>query len=460
MRLPAEPLTAQDVEEAARTLAAPLFDAWVELRLRAGLRQPFGRAEGRLGTWLQRFRPPSRPRVPNGDILLLVTSRNPGLRTFGPLLSHANEWGGRVVCLATEDAFGQQVGSSAALHMARLSQWGGFLGPVGRLRIASEARRLISESRHGKAFAPLAETWRLRVIMERILRHHAIAYDAIRQVRPKLVVALSFANGIERQFLNEARSQNIVTLSVQQGLVEPREIHFRQLHGDYFAAWGEATKTWLPAQDPPRVHVVGSGWIDSMKTAPAARAGVLFVDSVKTAERLEGATGIRKLLARWADAIRQLPMDLPVRVKLRPGYGSEDYHRQWPAEILQRVSFLPGQAAFIEAAQGSQVVVGGNSTASVEAVLAGTPVVIDGAIASSAPPLFAPLRLAVATDGEDLGKKIKLHVEHPFVPEPHELETLVAHRGRAAQTFAHLVATLASHPPRDASPDRPPATSS
>jgi hypothetical protein len=198
------------------------------------------------------------------------------------------------------------------------------------------------------------------------------------EAKPRLLLLADDVHPRGRVLAGLARGLSIPSVNLQNGITggEYEDYGFIPLAADYFAAWGEVSRSWMVAKGtaPDRVPVCGSPRFESIMKlyrdiAPAKEAKM---DTVLLLTSPFAPAEVAKIVQMVGEVIASRP-DLTLLVKPHP---SEDVrlHRSILsslADLNGRFRILPQNCSLHQALADSHIVLTSNSGAGIEALLAG-----------------------------------------------------------------------------------------
>lgn len=225
---------------------------------------------------------------------------------------------------------------------------------------------------------------------------------ALDSVRPVSVVLATDQHRIGRLAVSIARRRGIQSIAIQHGLPQAR-VGLVPVVADTVAVWSSESRDWFLSHDtdPGRVAVTGNPRWSGAAHGPS-RATPTVVVALSPTDVEANRAAVRMAIS----AVERAPESMRLIVKLHPG------HRDWGwvrEEIGDRRSVRAVMHEPIEPLlEAAQVVIVLRSTVAMDALAAGTPVVLLRVPhGSSAADLeLAGLGLPVASDSEQLGREL------------------------------------------------------
>ncbi len=188
-----------------------------------------------------------------------------------------------------------------------------------------------------------------------------------------------------RLAVSVARGMGIPSVTMQHGVLpgNPEDLEYVPAWSDYVAVWGEQGLRWFEEAgiEPSRLVVTGCPRFDSyanlrrVPRTPGAEEEV-----VVTLLLNPSAPSVRSaMLAEYLEALRETPWRL--RIRLHPAESESQFQRLWqdlaPSEVRGRTTISQSEP-LQQVLRASDAVVTYDSTAGLEAMLLGKPVVIYG----------------------------------------------------------------------------------
>ena len=255
-----------------------------------------------------------------------------------------------------------------------------------------------------------------------------------------------------------ARGMGIPSITIQHGILpgDPENLEYVPAWSDYVAVWGERGLRWFEEAgiEPSRLVVTGCPRFDSYVTlrrvpqTPGAEDEAVVTLLLNPSEPAVRSV----MIAEYLEAFRGTPWGLTIR--LHPAESKSQFQRLWqdlaPSEVGGRTTISQSEP-LQQVLQASDAVVTYDSTAGLEAMLLGKPVVLYGShlfpTASPYPPwdgISPPTTPAALREAleyvleEDAGREDVIEAQDRYLHrENHRLD------GNASQRLTELVLRVA-----------------